>query len=284
MEGDKSNSTSDTVDKRLAELTRGAMVEAAGEEAAGEEVSGDGASGNSAQEISGMSDLLVRFISAVAMMGVSIIALYFGSWVWIGFVVLLAGLVLWEWNLMVSKFGVSALSQVAWQFVGALYVGAAALAMIQVRLNYEMWPVLLAFLAPVIAVDVGAYFTGRTFGGPRIAPSISPSKTWSGLAGGAVVAGIVCIACEIADIGPGAFVTGYSAASIGSAFVTGVIVGAIAQTGDFFESWMKRRADVKDSSNLIPGHGGIFDRLDGFLAVFFVLFLIAVVPAYIGLA
>ncbi len=230
-----------------------------------------------------MNDLLVRFISAVAMLGVSIIALYFGGWFWIGFIVLLGGLVLWEWNLLVGKFGVSTLSEVAWQFVGALYVGAAALAMIQVRLNYDMMAVLLVFLVPVIAVDVGAYFSGRLIGGPRIAPSISPSKTWAGLGGGALAAGIVCIIGEVMDIGPGGFVSGYDFGSLGGAFVTGIVIAVIAQSGDFFESWMKRRANVKDSSNLLPGHGGIFDRLDGFLAVFFILFLIAVVPAYIGL-
>ncbi|MEP3420148.1 MAG: phosphatidate cytidylyltransferase [Erythrobacter sp.] len=231
-----------------------------------------------------MNDLLVRFISAVAMLGVSIIALYFGGWLWIGFVVLLAGLVLWEWNLIVGKFGGSAVSEVAWQFMGALYVGAAALAMVQVRLNYDMIAVLVVFLIPVIAVDVGAYFSGRLIGGPRIAPSVSPSKTWAGLAGGAVAAGIVCVAGEMMDIGPGAFVPGYGLSSIGGALSTGIVIAIIAQAGDFFESWMKRRANVKDSSNLIPGHGGVFDRLDGFLAVFFVLFMIAVVPAFVGLA
>ncbi len=262
------------VRSRLEEITKQALDEV-------QDNHSDRLEGSSA---SGMSDLLVRFVSAVAMLGVSIIALYFGGWFWIAFVVLLAGLVLWEWNLLVGKFGGSGLSEVAWQFLGALYVGAAALAMVQVRLNFEMWPVLLAFLAPVIAVDVGAYFSGRLIGGPKIAPSISPSKTWSGLLGGGVAAGIVCIFAEVMDIGPGSFAPGYSASSIVSALGTGILIAVIAQSGDFFESWMKRRAEVKDSSNLLPGHGGIFDRLDGFLAVFFVLFLFAVVPAYIGLA
>ena len=231
-----------------------------------------------------MNDLLVRFVSAVAMLGVSIIALYFGGWFWIAFVVLLAGLVLWEWNLIVSRFDVSPISQVAWQFVGALYVAAAALAMVQVRLSYDMIAVLLVFLIPVIAVDIGAYFSGRLIGGPRIAPSISPSKTWAGLGGGALAAGIVCMIGEVMDIGPGGLTGGYDIGGLGGAFLTGIVIAVIAQAGDFFESWMKRRAGVKDSSNLIPGHGGVFDRLDGFLAVFFVLFLIAVVPAFIGLA
>ena len=231
----------------------------------------------------GTSDLLVRFVSAVAMIVLTIIALYLGEWVWIAFVALLAGLVLWEWNLLVRGFGVSAVAEVAWQFIGALYVGAAALALVQVRINYDMWTVLVAFLAPVIAVDVGAYFAGRSIGGPKIAPSISPSKTWAGLFGGAVAASIITIGIEVLDFGP-TTAPGYTMASIGLAALSGLLIAVIAQSGDFFESWMKRRAGVKDSSSLIPGHGGVFDRLDGFLAVFFILFLIAVVPAYIGLA
>lgn len=231
----------------------------------------------------GVSDLLVRFVSAVAMLGVAIIALWLGWWFWIGFVVLLAGLVLWEWNLLVRGFGVSALSEVAWQFVGALYVGAAALAMVQVRWNYDMWTVLIAFLAPVIAVDIGAYFAGRAIGGPRIAPSISPSKTWAGLAGGALAACAITVGIEVFDFGP-TTPAGFTLAGIGMAVVSGILIAIIAQSGDFFESWMKRKAGVKDSSRIIPGHGGLFDRLDGFIAVFFVLFMVAVVPAYLGLA
>lgn len=238
--------------------------------------------GGAARKARGMSDLLVRFVSAVFMLGLSIIALWLGGWFWIGFVVLLAGIVLWEWNRLVSGFGISAIAQVAWQFTGALYVGAAALAMVQVRINYDMLSVLIAFLFPVIAVDVGAYFAGRLIGGPKIAPSISPSKTWAGLFGGAVAASIITVGIEISDFGP-TTPAGYTAAGIGLAVVSGALIAVIAQAGDFFESWMKRRAGVKDSSNLIPGHGGVFDRLDGFLAVFFVLFMIAVVPRYIGL-
>lgn len=230
----------------------------------------------------GTSDLLVRFVSAVAILGLTVIALWLGGWFWIAFVVLLAGLVLWEWNLLVRGFGISAMSEVAWQFVGALYVGAAALAMMQVRINYDMWTVLAAFLAPVIAVDVGAYFAGRAIGGPKIAPSISPSKTWAGLIGGALAASVITIGIEVLDIGP-TTAPGYTLASIGLALLSGFLIAIMAQSGDFFESWMKRRAGVKDSSSLIPGHGGVFDRLDGFIAVFFVLFLIAVVPGYIGL-
>ena len=241
----------------------------------------DGEAGANAGS-SAMSDLLVRFVSAVAILGVTAIALWFGGWFWIGFVVLIAGLVLWEWNLLVRGFGVSALSEVAWQFVGAAYVGAAALAMVQVRWNYDMWTVAIAFFAPIIAVDVGAYFAGRMIGGPKIAPSISPSKTWAGLFGGAVAAGLITVGIEVFDIGP-TTAPGYTLSGVGLAALSALLIAVIAQSGDFFESWMKRRAGVKDSSSLIPGHGGVFDRLDGFVAVFFVLFMIAVVPPYVGL-
>ena len=229
-----------------------------------------------------MGDLLVRFVTAVAMAGVTLIALWLGSWFWIAFVVLLAGLVLWEWNKIVSKFGISPMAEVAWQFMGALYVGAAALAMVQVRFNYDVMGVIVTFVLPVVAVDVGAYFAGRAIGGPKILPSVSPSKTWAGLLGGAIAAGIVCITGEVLDIGAGAIVQGWTIMGLLSAALTGLIIAVIAQSGDFFESWMKRRAEVKDSSNLLPGHGGVFDRLDGFIAVFFVLFLMDVVPAYLG--
>ena len=147
--------------------------------------------------------------------------------------------------------------------------------------GYDFLTVLFAFIAPIVAVDVGAYFSGRLIGGPLLLPSVSPSKTWAGLAGGAVAASLVIIGVEVFDVGPST-APGYSAGGIGQAVLSGTLIAILAQAGDFFESWMKRRAGVKDSSNLIPGHGGVFDRVDGFLAVFFVLFVVAVAPALIG--
>lgn len=224
-----------------------------------------------------MADLGVRVGSAVVMLGVVAAALWLGGWFWIGFVVLLAGLVLWEWNNLVKGFGVSAIAEVLWLFAGAAYVFAAANAMVQVRLDYPAIFVAAAFIAPIIAVDVGAYFAGRTIGGPKIAPSISPSKTWAGLMGGAVAASVVAFAVT-ANLSRMTTLDSVSAPSWIQIVIAGILIAVIAQAGDFFESWMKRRAGVKDSSRLIPGHGGVFDRLDGFLAVFFVLFVVAVVP------
>ena len=239
------------------------------------------------------SDLPVRLASAIVMLVIAGGALWLGGWVWSGFVALLALGVLWEWNRLVSAFSRSGVAETMWFFAGVVYIGGAALAMMAVRNGRQMLPldpqlsgygpveVLVAFILPVVAVDVGAYFAGRAIGGPKIAPAISPSKTWAGLGGGALAAALVGVAVEITDFGPAAM-PGYSALSLGMAVLGGVFIAVLAQSGDFFESWMKRRAGVKDSGNLIPGHGGLFDRLDGFLAVFFVLFVIATIPTLLG--
>lgn len=241
----------------------------------------------------GVSDLPVRLASAIVMLVLAGGALWLGGWFWSGFVALVACGVIWEWNKLIERFGMTGLGETAWFFGGVVYVGGAACAMMALRNGRQVLPldplqvgygpleVLLGFLLPIVAVDVGAYFAGRAIGGPRIAPKISPSKTWAGLAGGAIAASLVGVVVEITDFGPAA-VPGYSAFSLAAAILGGVLIAVIAQAGDFFESWMKRRAGVKDSGSLIPGHGGLFDRLDGFLAVFFVLFVIATIPPLLG--
>lgn len=241
-----------------------------------------------------VSDLPVRLGSAIVMLVISAGALWLGGWFWTGFVGVLALGVLWEWNRLVSRFGVSGVAETLWFFCGVVYIGGAALAMMALRngaqflpvdgqsFGYGPFEVLIGYLLPIIAVDAGAYFAGRAIGGPKIAPKISPSKTWAGLGGGALAAGLVGIGNELADFGPAAGSPGYDMVSLALALVAGMLIAVVAQTGDFFESWMKRRAGMKDSSNLIPGHGGLFDRLDGFLAVFFMLFVIATAMRLLG--
>lgn len=138
-----------------------------------------------------------------------------------------------------------------WLASGAIYVGLPITALLWLRMQED--GLLLAFwaLSLVWATDIGAYFAGRSFGGPKVAPKISPNKTWSGLLGGMA----------------GAFVLGWVLVSYTTLpthlALASPALALIAQAGDFFESWMKRRAGVKDSGALIPGHGGVLDRLDG---------------------
>ncbi|MBU6208116.1 MAG: phosphatidate cytidylyltransferase, partial [Alphaproteobacteria bacterium] len=132
------------------------------------------------------------------------------------------------------------------------------------------WRFLIVIL--VVTIDTAAYLFGQFIGGPKIAPRISPSKTWSGFLGGVIFCYIWMIFVLFLYI-PRMYTSGlpYGATYRVLAFSLVLAVGlsAVAQLGDFFESWMKRKACVKDSGTLIPGHGGLFDRLDGLVAVAF---------------
>ncbi|WP_243451033.1 phosphatidate cytidylyltransferase [Sphingosinicella sp. CPCC 101087] len=143
---------------------------------------------------------------------------------------------------------------------GTLYVGIPTFAMLSLG---WVWEVLVFWVFVVTwATDIFAYFAGRTIGGPRLAPRISPNKTWAGMAGGVV----------------GAALFGWLAADffeLESLFRwIGGPMAVVAQAGDLYESWVKRRAGVKDSGSILPGHGGVLDRLDGLLAVVLVTTLL----------
>lgn len=214
------------------------------------------------------SDLGVRLASAVVMVMVAGLAVWLGGTVWLAFVGAVAAGVLWEWRGLVKGFVKSPLAEAGWMMAGVAYIGTAAATLMSLRRADLSLAPLLTVLGMVIATDIGAYFAGRTFGGPKIAPAISPSKTWSGLAGGMAAASL---ALYLSNEYVGRW---HLSKSLPLLLALGPLVAVCAQTGDFFESWMKRRAGVKDSGNLIPGHGGLFDRVDGLLAVLFVLGLL----------
>ncbi len=147
---------------------------------------------------------------------------------------------------------------------GILYAAAIAIAPIIVRLEPHLGLTLIAWCFAVVwATDVAAYFSGRAFGGPKLWPAVSPKKTWSGAIGGAlagVLAGLAVslIARRTGVPWPlGAFAT----------MVCGLAASAAGQAGDLLESSLKRRFGVKDSGSIIPGHGGVLDRLDAFVVV-----------------
>jgi phosphatidate cytidylyltransferase len=189
--------------------------------------------------------------------------LWLGGWWWTALVALVGLGVLWEWRGLVWRFVANWPGRALWMAGGAVYVGIAAWTLAELRGDM---PAMLRIVLGVIATDIGAYFAGRTIGGPKIAPAISPSKTWAGLLGGMAAAALVYVGSGLAS--PGEL-------SLAVLAVLGAAVAIVAQAGDFFESWMKRRAGVKDSGRLIPGHGGLFDRVDGLLAVLFVAGILA---------
>ena len=139
--------------------------------------------------------------------------------------------------------------------LGMLYAGLPSLALIYLQGQYDGIGLTLWTLAIVWATDIGAYFAGRRIGGPKLAPVLSPNKTWAGLIGG--------MACAIV-IG---FVLGRALHVPLRLAACGGVLAIAAQGGDLYESAMKRRAGVKDSGRILPGHGGVMDRLDGVVPV-----------------
>jgi phosphatidate cytidylyltransferase len=155
-----------------------------------------------------------------------------------------------------------------WTAFGAIWVALPCVCLLWLaRDGLAGRPTLLWLLAVVWATDIGAYAVGRTFGGPRLAPRWSPRKTWTGLAGGIVCAALTGWATAAwLGISPAAPLVGVSAG-----------LAIVEQFGDLAESAAKRRFGVKDSSGLIPGHGGLLDRLDGLLAVIPVVALLTLI-------
>ena len=200
------------------------------------------------------SDLWVRLASAIILFAIAGAALWFGG-IAFGLLLLVGGaLVLVEWFQLVKAMTLGGGAKTALHILGPILVLGAVAGLWFIRDRLGVTAALWVF-GMVWATDIGAYFAGRAFGGARLAPKISPSKTWSGLFGGMVAALIAS-----ATIGDRAGI-------VGVPLWIGLFMGLLAQLGDLAQSWMKRRAGVKDSGKLIPGHGGLFDRVDGVLPV-----------------
>ncbi len=171
-------------------------------------------------------------------------------------VALLAGAAL-TWLAAAAPGGTTRPRPPAWLAAGVLYVGIAGIALIELRHDNQAGRANVLFLFLVVwASDIGAYMAGRLIGGPKLAPAVSPNKTWSGAAGGFLAAILIGTAISQLMAPGGAW----------QAAATAALLGVMAQAGDLLESAIKRHFQVKDTSSLIPGHGGLLDRLDGVLA------------------
>jgi len=245
-----------------------------------------------------VSDFRARLLSALILGPLVLVALVLGGWIFtllIAVVVAMAGR---EWARMIGGERYRSVMAAAtvvpavvatilvpgWPIIGAalaLLAGAAGVVLALVRkVEGPLWfgfgvpyvvvgagavlwlrelPVvglgLALYLVLVVwGADIGAYAAGRTIGGPKLWPRVSPKKTWAGLFGGMVAAGVLGAGVSVAYGGP-----------VLGPLMLGAVLAAIGQGGDLFESAMKRRSHVKDSGSLIPGHGGILDRIDAML-------------------
>ena len=202
--------------------------------------------------------LLPRVVSAVILGPLLLAAVWIG-FPWIDLVAAVAApLMIGEWLRLTRRRPVARAGLI-------VYSIAAVLALIWLRHQPAFGrETILWIVACVWSTDIGAYFIGSYAGGARLAPSISPSKTWSGLVGGASATAVVSALCGLA-VGAGETVT---------LALAGVGIALVAQAGDLLESAQKWRAGVKDSGRLIPGHGGILDRIDGLIAALVFIALI----------
>lgn len=214
------------------------------------------------------SSFIKRALSSVVLVPLLLFILYLGSPYTDGLLMLLFVLSAWEWSRLCLKTQklVSVSLKMLVFLGGFFYIGTSFYALLDVTRHGAM--TLFGILIMVWASDTGAYLVGSLVGGPKLCPSISPNKTWSGLLGGLILtlgAGYVLMTHGHWSIVP-------RGTCCLSTMGCVAIVAVVSPLGDLLESWMKRRFGVKDTGNLIPGHGGALDRLDSIIAVGFVLF------------
>jgi phosphatidate cytidylyltransferase len=197
-----------------------------------------------------MSELVVRTATGIVMVVIALFAAVQGGYVLAVLAAAAATAVFYEWTRLTKGWGI------AWYLGGAVYALVAALSLLLVRERAGQGLDLLLWVFIVVwSTDIGAYVAGRAIGGPKLAPSISPGKTWAGFYGG--------VAAATLRGGGWALFTDLSTVVL----LLAPLFSVASQGGDLYESWMKRRAGVKDSGRWLPGHGGVFDRLDGLLPV-----------------
>ncbi len=253
----------------------------------------------------GSRNLLMRVIAALVLAPLTIAIAYAGGWLWAVLVMLAAIGLYVEWlmivgasrnvagtvvgvvalvaagfclmagrvDLAVAAVAIGAVAAAvagsglrSWTAGGALYAGLALLASVVVRFDPTAGFLALVFVLLIVWItDIGGYFAGRGIGGPKLWPRVSPKKTWAGAVGG--LAGSLVVATVFAVAGFG---------RMGPMLLLATVLSVVSQLGDLFESAVKRNFGVKDSSHIIPGHGGLLDRLDGFVAAIVVAALIGV--------
>jgi len=254
------------------------------------------------------SDLTTRTLSAIVMLVVAGFALWQGGAAFQYLLIIAAGLMAWEISHMHDKRNwlsiVSGVFVAGFVYISFFPIGLSPTALTALKLlpclalaglhtdkaRFTVFAGLLIFMAAttdlgnfrieqgfsltiwlllcIIASDVGGYFAGKMFGGPKLWARISPKKTWSGTIGGWALAALVGLCFVIFDEQTWILIP------------ASVLVSIAAQAGDLVESAVKRRAGVKDSSNLIPGHGGLLDRFDGVLGVCFLLGVAGIIGIY----
>ncbi len=208
-----------------------------------------------------------RVVTAIILIPLAVYAIFYSKNLFIFSAIAITILMTAEWIDMTR----TAEDQKRWRLIGLFYILIPIYSVIKIRLLDA--DVLLWMFSIIWATDIFAFFAGRTFGGPKLAPDISPNKTWSGLAGGLIASMLIGLMSALMFSGGVVFFV-----------IVSALLSLIEQASDLLESKIKRIFGVKDSGNIIPGHGGVLDRLDGMMLLApTVLFLITVFPDKFGM-
>lgn len=191
-----------------------------------------------------------RVVSALILMPIAIYAIFYSKDFFIFLAIIIAIIMASEWTEMISKMK----DHRRWQIIGLLYISIPIFLVIKIRFYGS--EILFWMFAVIWSTDIFAFFAGKNLGGPKLAPKISPNKTWSGLFGGLVASAVIGFLSSFMFSGGVIFF-----------ILISILLAIIEQLSDLLESKFKRIFGVKDSGNIIPGHGGVLDRLDGMMLV-----------------
>ena len=198
-------------------------------------------------------NFFLRTCSTLVLAPLVLLIIHIGGFIYYLTIVAMAALMAFEWHEMLQSKLMK--RNWLWQLFAVIYIAAPCTSLIWIMMH-DHGPRIVTWLVLIIAItDIAAYLCGRTIGGPKLAPRISPGKTWSGLIGG----------CSFAVLFGFAAGTYYGTNHLHILMTLTLILALYAQIGDLIESWVKRKFEIKDSGSLIPGHGGILDRVDGII-------------------
>jgi phosphatidate cytidylyltransferase len=210
-----------------------------------------------------------RVISSLIMVPLALYAIFYSKNFFIFLSIAIAMMMTVEWLDMTRREE----NQTKWRAIGLFYILIPIYSVIKIRM-LDNSSILFWMFAVIWATDIFAFFAGRSLGGPKIAPDISPNKTWSGLAGGVIASMLIGLLSSFM----------FAAGGILFFVTISMFLSLLEQGSDLLESKFKRIFGVKDSGSIIPGHGGVLDRLDGLMLVApVVLFLITVFPTRFGM-
>ena len=212
------------------------------------------------------SNIITRTLSALILAPLVLLAIYLGGIAFNVTILLCSVLMAVEWGRIVRTATTKTLrpfGKLGWNILGFFYVVIHCGCLIALRDLPQGELIVVWMLFTIWAVDTGAYFAGITIGGPKLAPKISPKKTWAGTAGGVVAAILVGLCFTLLDV-----------EIKGNTIANSLVIALLAVVGDLLESAFKRHFMVKDSGNLIPGHGGILDRVDSIVTVAVYVFIL----------